>query len=130
MYLLYLLRKHFIRLRHLKQVARHRHVKAYAVLTSTSEYQIENRVERYVPLLNRNNVQINEPRQRVLIHRVDVRQVRNREEQNARVFGNRPITLTRLVNLLLCILSNLISIATCDGEVDSQTNAGIESRHA
>jgi len=62
-----------------------------------------------LPLLNGNNVEIDEPRQRVLIHRVDVWQVGDREEENARVLSNGTISLTRLLDLFLRLLSNLSS---------------------
>lgn len=59
------------------------------------------------PVLNRINVEVNKPVERVLVHRVYVGQISNAEEQDRGVFGNGSVSLSRLCNLDLCLLCNL-----------------------
>ena len=57
--------------------------------------------------MNGGYVKVNKPGQRVLIHRIDVRQVGDGEEQDRRMLGDRTIALARFIDLLLGLFGNL-----------------------
>jgi len=59
------------------------------------------------PVLNGSNIEVDEPGERVLVHWVNVGQLGYWEEQNGRVLGNRPIALSRFLDLRLCLLRHL-----------------------
>ena len=54
---------------------------------------------RTLSVVNRQHKQVDEPRQRVLVHRVDVCQVSDGEEQNGGMDCDRLVTETSLVDL-------------------------------
>ena len=47
-------------------------------------------------------IQVNEPSERVLVHGLNASQVRDTEKQDGRVGRYRLVTITSLVNFLLC----------------------------
>lgn len=63
--------------------------------------------EHNSPFLNRVNVEVDKPAERVLVHRVNVGQISNGEEQDGGVLGNGSVTLSRLCYFDLCLLCNL-----------------------
>ena len=60
-----------------------------------------------LPLLNGQNVEIDKPGQRVLVHGVDVRQIGDWEEQDGGMLSDGTVTHTGCINFLLCLLCNL-----------------------
>ena len=60
-----------------------------------------------LPVMYGHDVQVNEPGERVLVHRVNVGQICYGEKQDGRVFGDWSIPLPRLFNLPLGFLTNL-----------------------
>ena len=54
------------------------------------------------------NVEIDKPREGVLVHGVNVREVCNAKEQDAGMFSDRPVAGTGLVQFLLCLLGDLL----------------------
>lgn len=62
---------------------------------------------RNLPVVNRHDVEVDEPGQGVLVHGVNVGEVSNGEEQNGGVLGDGTVAHTTLFNLLLGLLSNL-----------------------
>lgn len=49
--------------------------------------------EHHSPILNRVNVEVDKPTERVLVHGVYVGQISNAEEQDGGVLGNGSVTL-------------------------------------
>ena len=64
-------------------------------------------MNEHIPFLDGEYIEVDEPGQGVLVHGVDVRQIRDREEQDGRMVRNRPVTLARFVDLSFCLLCNL-----------------------
>lgn len=62
---------------------------------------------RHSPVLNRVNVEVDKPAERVLIHWVYVGQISNAEVQDGGVLGYRSITFPGLCYLDLSLLCNL-----------------------
>ena len=60
------------------------------------------------PVVDGVDVEVDKPHQRVLVHGVDVGQVGDAEEEHAGVLGDGTVARTRLIQLLLCLLSNLL----------------------
>lgn len=69
---------------------------------STTEQQQNNS-----PVLDRVDVEVDKPVEGVLVHWVYVGQISDAEEQDGRVLGNVPVTLSRLCNLFLCLFCDL-----------------------
>lgn len=57
--------------------------------------------------MNRHDVEVDKPGQRVLVHGVNVGEVSDGEEENGGVFGDGTVAHTTRVNLLLGLLCNL-----------------------
>ncbi len=54
------------------------------------------------------NEEIDEPAERVLVHRVDVREICNREEQDRAVLRDRSVVHTRCFDFLRGLLGHLL----------------------
>lgn len=63
-------------------------------------------VLRLFGVVNRQNKEVDEPGQGVLVHGLNVRQVCDGEEQNGGVDSNWSVTHSSCVNLLLSFFSN------------------------
>ena len=61
---------------------------------------------RLVGVVDRHREEVHEPAERVLVHRVDVGEVGDREEEDGRVDRDRSVPHSRRVNLLLRLLGN------------------------
>ena len=62
---------------------------------------------RHSPLVDGDEEEVNEPGQGVLVHGVDVGEVRDGEEQDGAVGGHGAIPRPRLLDLSLCLISHL-----------------------
>ena len=71
---------------------------------------------RLIRIVDRENKEVHEPGERVLIHRVDVGEIGDREEKDRRVDGDRRVAHPRLVDLLLRHLGNLLQGIVGKGE--------------
>lgn len=65
------------------------------------------KIENHSPVLNRVDVEIDEPVEGVLVHRVYVGQISDAEEQDGGVLGDVPVTFSGLRNLYLCLFCHL-----------------------
>lgn len=59
------------------------------------------------PVVNRVDVKVHKPDERVLVHGVDVGQVCDAEEQHRRMLGDGPVAFSRLCYFELCFFCNL-----------------------
>ena len=60
--------------------------------------------------MDAHNEEVDKPGERVLVHRVDVGQVSDGEEQDTRMLGDRTVTHPGRLDLLLRLLSDLASM--------------------
>lgn len=61
---------------------------------------------RNLPVVNRHDVEVDEPGQGVLVHGVNVGHVGHTEEQDLCVDGHGDVLTASHVNILLCLLSH------------------------
>lgn len=59
------------------------------------------------PVLDRVDVEVDKPIERILVHWIYVGQISDAEEQDGGVLGDVSVTLSRLCNLFLCLFCDL-----------------------
>ena len=69
-------------------------------------FQASLQVLGFLSIVDRQDEEVDEPGQGILVHGLDVGQISNREEKDGRMDSNRCVAHSSCVNLLLSFLSN------------------------